>query len=781
MSNVANRAVISIELDHNSLDKDGPKAAAVFADFMKQMQKSANIIPTIDLEELKRSKRLILKVDVDPESATAGLEVIRNHVKEFASKMRREGKITVGVDTQPVTTAFTRLKAFAIHNAKSIGDGIHFWISRGLLKAGRDMALVLPRFFAASFEKALEAEESTKKLAKALGATGEQAGKGQDELQAYARELEKLTNVANEAVQGVQALLLPSKGLSGVNFDRATKGALDLAAALGGDINSHAERLSKSLQDPVRGMEMLRDAGISFSQEQQDIIKLFSETNRVGDAQGIMLDELENRYLGAADSTGDLSDKVEQAKLHYENFKERIGEVVLEVKSEFIPAIDAAMGRLDEMTPVAAGAATAMANIAISILQLRDTTDAAAMSVDEIALKTSEWASALEAAYSSAGGFTDNALSNLSDYLILLAQTPGLTAVALNNMFGDASMSTSDITGGADGFTADMFGSKARSAKRAEEIEQAAIDRRAKQKKQDLLDAEQRKADALKRRADQEAEIALGTGLVTQKDIDEKGSKQAIKDAKEKQKQERKDLLAQKAADEKAASDKERADRKAAKDLEDADNKADREAKRAERELVARQAKEAREKEKAEKAQYRSYGRAQDESERAHQKAQADYEKSLGKDSLLALHDRIQDATRTRANQYVFSGTTLASATEYSGEDGEQKTRAQRKAEREAAIRAARRAAVERRKQKNSLSEPLPNLMQLIPGLELESPSIPPIFVPEGAPGAAQGKEQKIELKQDQVVKAVDGTSEAINEMSTKVVRAIESQQRMGT
>jgi hypothetical protein len=833
MTDVAARSVISLELDDTNLQMDAAATATVMAEFFARMQAAANITPTIDMAALAATGRHIIRLPVDPDTTTAGLEVVQELVREYAARFRREGHVAVGVDTQPVHTAMSRLRDFTLHTARSIGDGIYFWISRGLLKAGRDMAMILPRFFKASFDKALEAEESSKKLAKALGATGEQAGKSHEELAAYARDLEKITNISNETVQGVQALLAPSKGLSGINFDRATKGALDLAAALGGDINSHAERLSKSLQDPVRGMEMLRDAGISFTQEQQDIIKLFAETNQVGAAQGIMLDELESRYLGAADATGDLTDKVKQAELHYENFKERVGEVVLDMKQEFIPAIDAAMLRLDEVTPIAAGAAMAMSNIALSILSLKEATDEQGMSLDETIAKTSEWASSLEAAYGGVSNIADNALSNINDYLLLIAQLPGLGMAALSS-----DITAEDITG--DNSEIDMFGSKARTAKRAEEIEQAAIERREKKKKQDLLDAQQRKDDALKRKADQEKEIALGTGLVTEAEIKEKGAKQAIKDAKEKQRLEHKALLAKAAADKKAAEDKERADRRAARDKESADEKAARDAKKAAREKEAADEKAARDK------------------KRAADKAQADYERSLGRDSLMSLHDRIQDAAlmQKKAFEEKVQVTTAANVAPASkidvnkamlearlkvtneqadrireqiiekeeaaaalngtpGGDYQEELAAQLKLKLEgvkkeqkrlqdeiglefapedqppgrmgAALGMKKPTAADREaaKQKALMDEFMPNTMSAASALGRTPQKSQ---AQRDAEAKAKLEEQfgivggkaKLEVKQDDVVKAVSDTEKAINEMSTNVVRAIKEPQKMG-
>lgn len=766
MSNVANKTTISIELDQQSLNADIAEASRVLGDFFQQMQQSANIAVRLDRDLQAATGRVVLKVDVDPESATAGLEVIQNHVKDFAAQMRSKAKIVVGVDTQPVRTAFTQLRDYAVRTGSSIADGMYFWISRGLLKIGRDLLKSPFTAFAAAFSKGIEAEESTKKLTKALGATGEQSGKTVEELAAYARQLEKVTNVANEATQGVQALLAPSKGLTGVNFDRATKGALDLAAALGGDINSHAERLAKSLQDPVRGMEMLRDAGISFTQEQQDIIKLFSETNRVGDAQSIMLDELESRYLGAADSTGDLSDKVKQAELHYENFKERIGEVIVEMKSEFIPAIDEAMAKLDGLTPVAAGAATALANIAISILNLRDNTDAATMSTEEIALKTSEWASALEAGYGSLGGTADRTISNLEDMLMLVTQMPGYITNALGNA----------VTGGSDefefGFT-DITGAKARLDKSAAELEEAAIERRKKTKDRLKTESEDRIREAKKRREDQEKEIALGTGLVTQDEIDKKGAKQAIKDARETQQAERKKLLEQDAAIKKAAEDADRAARRAARAAQDADDDKARADKRAARDAEAAEDKRMK------------------EEERARAKAQADYEKSLGRDSLLAMHDRIQDgAFLLRGDLEEKQKITTASRTV------DKKSQEDKKAAKELGpgkanslgvalppTKAARDAAEvssflegfmpNTRKATNALGQKTAPTQKQKDAAEQEA--FLAGFAPRGKAGST-----KLEVKQDDVVQAVDKTEKAINTIGNNIVKAIKEPTKMG-
>ena len=134
-----------------------------------------------------------------------------------------------------------------------------------------------------------------------LKSTGNQVGKTSKELQKMAADLQKTTLFGDEEIlQGATAQLLTFTNIAGKQFERTQKIALDLATRLDGDLKSASIMLGKALNDPVANLSALSRAGIQFSIEQKKTIKSLVETNRLADAQTIILAELEKQYGGSA-------------------------------------------------------------------------------------------------------------------------------------------------------------------------------------------------------------------------------------------------------------------------------------------------------------------------------------------------------------------------------------------------------------------------------------------------------------------------------------------------
>jgi tetratricopeptide (TPR) repeat protein len=90
--------------------------------------------------------------------------------------------------------------------------------------------------------------------------------------------------------------------VSGDTFDRARKDIIDVASALGTDLETAAFSVGRALQSPTQGLRQLRALGVIFTQSQQHLIKSLEETGQVAKAQDIILQALEDRFSGAADA-----------------------------------------------------------------------------------------------------------------------------------------------------------------------------------------------------------------------------------------------------------------------------------------------------------------------------------------------------------------------------------------------------------------------------------------------------------------------------------------------
>lgn len=174
--------------------------------------------------------------------------------------------------------------------------------------------------------------------------TGGAAGVFGDELRGMNEEMQKTTGIDKALITEGSNVLLTFKNLRNEVgegndiFTRANDAMVDMSVVMGSDAKSAALQLGKALNDPIRGLDGLGRAGVQFSEDQRKAIKSLVETNRVADAQKIILDELESQFGGSADAAADDSAKIANA---FRDLQETVGNALL-------PALEAAVGPLIE-------------------------------------------------------------------------------------------------------------------------------------------------------------------------------------------------------------------------------------------------------------------------------------------------------------------------------------------------------------------------------------------------------------------------------------------------
>lgn len=134
----------------------------------------------------------------------------------------------------------------------------------------------------------------------AIESTKSAAGRSFKELKTQAEELAKVTLFGDDATKGAQALLLTFKNVKTEIFDQAIPLAQDLSTAFGQDLNASAIQLGKALDNPIQGVTALRRVGVSFTEDQQNLIKSLVETGNTAEAQRLILSELESQVGGSA-------------------------------------------------------------------------------------------------------------------------------------------------------------------------------------------------------------------------------------------------------------------------------------------------------------------------------------------------------------------------------------------------------------------------------------------------------------------------------------------------
>jgi hypothetical protein len=150
-----------------------------------------------------------------------------------------------------------------------------------------------------------EAEFATAQLNAALKSTRAVSGQTVQALAEHASALQLLSVYDDDVIAGAQAMLLTFTRISGDTFPKATEAVLNVAQAMGTDLKSAAIQVGKALNDPILGVSALARSGIQFTEAQREMIKQMVETNRLAEAQRIILAELETQFGGSAKAARD--------------------------------------------------------------------------------------------------------------------------------------------------------------------------------------------------------------------------------------------------------------------------------------------------------------------------------------------------------------------------------------------------------------------------------------------------------------------------------------------
>jgi phage-related protein len=239
----------------------------------------------------------------------------------------------------------------------------------GLAAAGA-AAIVVGKQLIAAGEAASTSNARIKQIADSMGLFGDQAGAVTDRLVKLAEATARNTGVDQNAIKLTQAKLLTfgelakTAGEVGGAFDRATQAAVDLAAAGFGEASGNAVQLGKALQDPIKGMTALNKSGVTFTETEKARIETLVASNKLGDAQALILEAIEKQVGGTAAATANASDKM---KVVFSQLQEQLGGALLPIferftkflvdsvfpalrtlGDRFIPPIAAALGKVGD-------------------------------------------------------------------------------------------------------------------------------------------------------------------------------------------------------------------------------------------------------------------------------------------------------------------------------------------------------------------------------------------------------------------------------------------------
>jgi hypothetical protein len=232
----------------------------------------------------------------------------------------------------------------AVKEFKSLetaGQKANFALKKAALPAALALGAVTAAAtkFVAAGEAAATSNARIEQINESMGLFGDSTEQVNKRLIKYAEATARATGVDQNSIKATQAKLLTFKELAesadDVNgaFDRATKAAIDLAAAGFGDAETNAVQLGKALNDPIKGITALAKSGVTFTQQEKDKIKTLVESNKILEAQEMVLSAIETQVGGTAEATANDSDKM---KVAFSQLSESIGLLLLPLFNKMV-------------------------------------------------------------------------------------------------------------------------------------------------------------------------------------------------------------------------------------------------------------------------------------------------------------------------------------------------------------------------------------------------------------------------------------------------------------
>lgn len=160
-----------------------------------------------------------------------------------------------------------------------------------------------------------EVQAANAQLDAGFKATGATLALTRSQLDGYAASLAKTTTASGTTVKEAEAILLTFDKVRGQAFGQTLQAAADLSARLGTDLPEATRILGRALQDPETGLQRLTRAGVTFTEQQKDLIKQLVETGQAAEAQQVIIKNVEDAYGGAAAAAaGTLGGALKQLK-----------------------------------------------------------------------------------------------------------------------------------------------------------------------------------------------------------------------------------------------------------------------------------------------------------------------------------------------------------------------------------------------------------------------------------------------------------------------------------
>lgn len=269
--------------------------------FVKSLQDQASAIGKTRSEVMQLALDQRKLTDAQRESAQAAVDQIRS-----AEKLAQANKAVAEANKAAADAARDQAreeKKAADERNRSIEGmlgGLLKWAS-GIYVAKAAWDLMVDTMNK-SIEAGKEAEQGNLRMEAVLKATGAQAGITKEQILGIADALSKTTKFDDDGLKKAGTSLLVFERIGADSFERVLKASTDLAAFMGTDLDAAVKLVGRAMESPEQGMNALRRAGIILTESQKELVAAFMESGDVIAAQSVILDVLESKIGGTAET-----------------------------------------------------------------------------------------------------------------------------------------------------------------------------------------------------------------------------------------------------------------------------------------------------------------------------------------------------------------------------------------------------------------------------------------------------------------------------------------------
>lgn len=277
---------------------------------------------------MERSSRLRLIVD------SSDIKDAERHADKAADSLDR-----MGDEADQLEKKSRRAKG-EVRDLGAAAAKIGLQITAAAAAAG---GLIAALTFKQSIAAAQEQELALAQVRQGIESTGGVARRTLQDIERLTAGIQVDSLFGDEQLQLAAANLLTFTNIAETAFDRTLVAAGDVSQRVGQDLNSTIIQLGKALNDPVANLGALSRTGIQFTDSQTELIKSLAETNRLAEAQAVILTELEAQYGGSAKAARDtFGGAITAVKNNYGDLLELLGQPTIEeTKDEFNLLADA--------------------------------------------------------------------------------------------------------------------------------------------------------------------------------------------------------------------------------------------------------------------------------------------------------------------------------------------------------------------------------------------------------------------------------------------------------